>query len=1022
MTLGSPARSIGIHYVRIPTENNAVTAFPFTTDAATPTAVQHNQIMASHDDAPAHVRWTLSHHEVIPTQPPISLPAISDYTPIRPRAPSPTWPSIPSSRSPSPPSPTSPTSFSQIHASPDSHSRGRPRTHTTNLHPNALIKRATSRRLARPSSIDHGTYSTASSSPAQDYTLLEPLPFDHINTSLSEILTRSSTFSPIDTHRFGGHRDTFALLEFRPCRRHAPELPLEIFARLAAFLDGESYLAMRLICRCWSAALTCVRPVKVRAARRLPTEVLMLVWGYLGPRDFDAARRVCRGWFAAGLETGVLGRMLRVGGWWSAWEADLEVLGVGKRGSLGKRESVVGEEWAMSKRLAVECSLRPGWGGNGVDQKLVAASSLVLTSETDFSELGNGYAASPDDDGAALHFTVSVCGKFVLVAEGCVIYVYRLSSLDQRQCPYGGHLEPLTSIICPRRVLAVSMDTSSQRYAVAALLNDRMGLVCDINPLTYGRPASSQRAEPDCWERQDYRASVLSSQNSGERIVTEQARSEAEHLSAQSYLRSQARHARAAAFQPIIDPNFSMSPISPVLSEDFSGIPVETGPRSIYRALCSPDDPPLSVAICPQRRCVAFGCSAGIELHWVDALTGQDLNRWFPLTAPSDFLYFLPPRVGVDSAKKLRLISSAGCPGQKGGLSGRFASRGGRWEGLSSQGWRGGEERAGEGSDHFKAVPLSDGYHVLFTDPISGCLCLGNDAPSGGPRKLRRRFTLLGPNADTYELGDAALRMLPSVYAVGGELSWGVRVVAGFGSSIWLFCIPPDVFAHHGNGDREAWKDEYNATTVTHLSDDEAQPIRLRGVEIGKAEGLVDLAIESSPSHSTVWAFVGHGIAYAWQINSGYMRRARKRAVLRDGAVVDLEDPDGDVIMRNAPPLWQRDLDGASSFLPSRRTSDTLALHPANMVGYAERYVEAIPEATWRVEDEGYWSGDDDEERPRAAAFAIHVPPLEGRWSQDGTDWDWDIDHFGMEMGFEGIEEVGSLDILAMSRLEFEIL
>src|ERR1700712_4653623 len=100
-------------------------------------------------------------------------------------------------------------------------------------------------------------------------------------------------------------------------------------------------------------------------------------------------------------------------------------------------------------------------------------------------------------------------------------------------------------------------------------------------------------------------------------------------------------------------------------------MPVENGPRSLYRNLCSEDDPPRSVAICPQRRCVAFGCSAGIELHWVDALTGQDLNRWFPLTAPSDFLFFLPPRKSVDSAKKLRLISSAAQPSERPAIADR---------------------------------------------------------------------------------------------------------------------------------------------------------------------------------------------------------------------------------------------------------------------------------------------------------------------------------------------------------------
>ena len=43
-----------------------------------------------------------------------------------------------------------------------------------------------------------------------------------------------------------------------------------------------------------------------------------------------------------------------------------------------------------------------------------------------------------------------------------------------------GQLRPVTSVICPRRVLACSMDTSSERYAIAALLDGRMGVVCDF--------------------------------------------------------------------------------------------------------------------------------------------------------------------------------------------------------------------------------------------------------------------------------------------------------------------------------------------------------------------------------------------------------------------------------------------------------------------------------------------------------------------------------------------------------------
>jgi hypothetical protein len=64
----------------------------------------------------------------------------------------------------------------------------------------------------------------------------------------------------------------------------------------------------------------------------------------------------------------------------------------------------------------------------------------------------------------AVHFTVSTCGSYALLSEGYVVYVYRL-------LPAAGRwMEFVASVICSRRVLAVSMDTSSRRFAIAILL------------------------------------------------------------------------------------------------------------------------------------------------------------------------------------------------------------------------------------------------------------------------------------------------------------------------------------------------------------------------------------------------------------------------------------------------------------------------------------------------------------------------------------------------------------------------
>ena len=220
MTFGSPARSLGIRYIHASTNDDASTTLQIPIDMPALTT-------ASHDEAPAHVRWTLPGHEVISAPNSFALPESNDFTPIRAQAPVPSWPSIPSSRSHSPPSPASPVSdISQGHNSPSSHPRGRPRTRTLNLPSNTLIRRATSRRLARPSSVDRSTLSNTSPRSETDYSLLEPFPLDRINSSLTEILTRASTFSSIETKRFYGHRDTFALLDLPPRSHHTPELPL----------------------------------------------------------------------------------------------------------------------------------------------------------------------------------------------------------------------------------------------------------------------------------------------------------------------------------------------------------------------------------------------------------------------------------------------------------------------------------------------------------------------------------------------------------------------------------------------------------------------------------------------------------------------------------------------------------------------------------------------------------------------------------------------------------------------------
>jgi hypothetical protein len=360
------------------------------------------------------------------------------------------------------------------------------------------------------------------------------------------------------------------------------------------------------------------------------------------------------------------------------------------------------------------------------------------------------------------------------------------------------------------------------------------------------------------------------------------------------------------------------------------GIPIETGPRSLYRHLCSDDDPPRSVAICPQRQCVAFGCSAGLELHWVDALTGQDLNRWFPLTGPSDFLYFLPSRQGIDSTRKLRLISSAAHPSQRSAICRRFYAAA---KPMLSSFWsvvgfessppvqsntpspqRGSSRMVPWVSDcdHYRAVPLSDGFHILFTDPESGMLCLGSDAPIGDPRRLLRKLMFVPPT-------DGAV---PRIYATGKDVITGPRIVAAYEDTLVLYSVPPDVFALSKREQRTAgplndgeivdaspwlsyWpKDDIPANyprpappgSDTFVSGPRAiWPLFIRGQVIGQVEGLVDIAV-NKVGGLAIWGFGLDGRARVWQLDDGLEQRANGRVVEKDGRVVGVPNVHVDVM------------------------------------------------------------------------------------------------------------------------------
>lgn len=371
----------------------------------------------------------------------------------------------------------------------------------------------------------------------------------------------------------------------------------------------------------------------------------------------------------------------------------------------------------------------------------------------------------------------------------------------------------------------------------------------------------------------------------------------------------------------------------------------------------------------------------------MDALTGQDLSRWFPLSSPSDYLYFLPPRKGVDTGKKLRLISSAAVLGLGLGPDGNMfrsffetnsrpplstaivsvmdtVAGQARVEDVhsladlpSQRAWvrphdlldqqlpnDGAFRRvSANASDHYRAVPLGGGYHILFTDPKNGNLCLGTDAPVGSLNRLIRKVWFRPPVG--------AISPLPVLYTAGSDTRHGVRVIATFsvrsGDSarfglddegvdpshedppngnnenydkqmIVFYTIPPDMFhdisrsgsftirqplttAEDDSGEEGSewvnwWPEGRHAVEFGDpFWNNSVYPLEVQGQPVAICHNLVELALDSGPD-MVLWAFSAEGWARAWALRTGRGEGLSRTMIQRDGSL-RLVDPDGNFVM-----------------------------------------------------------------------------------------------------------------------------
>ncbi|KAJ5787677.1 hypothetical protein N7457_002667 [Penicillium paradoxum] len=621
------------------------------------------------------------------------------------------------------------------------------------------------------------------------------------------------------------------------------------------------------------------------AANLAPAEILLDIFSMLAPRDFDNARRTCSQWMRVSLDKKLLETTLKRAGWWDAWLQDCKI-----RTSTRSDES---EVWRMSRRFSTECVLS---GRDSNVEKLGFSTTAVVdfTSLSDTTKKSRGSHLQPvlqfgeDKERARSTFSISSCSNYLLVTTGCMIYVYCLLGRKARSTSGTDlsdvDLAPISRISCPFGVISATIDTSKPQFTIAALLCNRVGMICNLDTT----------------------------------LVKDST------------------------------PNLSSMPTIAPTSRHF------------FYNICTVDNPPRTVAVCPGQRLVAFGCASGIEIHSVDETKRNEQRKHFTLPQPSEIVHFLPS--SPETPTELRLISSLSGPGfheckcppspspstsfSSPSASPKLDLKNNQFHFLADvQSFS--RRRIPHTPSrsfvrathchHYSAVPINDGLHIMFIEPRTSLLCIGTDAPIGGPTSLTRAFVCVPPTfKNTREEFIKPLRQLsspsppsneqtsstnppiPTAFASGSDLRWGLRVVAAYGDRLVLYSIPLDVYnvirkereqqAEGVMGDSDLARDWYLDSdqprkrceslvqnqngdwefllSVSYRPTAMMWPFKIYGKEIGTVKGTVELALQSSQGGARVWAFGDDGRATVLDIDIGDAP-TRSLGVGSDGALED---------------------------------------------------------------------------------------------------------------------------------------
>ncbi|KAJ5335015.1 hypothetical protein N7452_007418 [Penicillium brevicompactum] len=333
----------------------------------------------------------------------------------------------------------------------------------------------------------------------------------------------------------------------------------------------------------------------------------------------------------------------------------------------------------------------------------------------------------------------------------------------------------------------------------------------------------------------------------------------------------------------------------PVSSKPSESQPTDPSSTHLFYNICTEENPPRTVAICPGQDLVAFGCASGIEIHSVSKSKRNDPRKHFTIPQPSEILHFLPS--SPDSPTELRLISSLSGPGGLHECTCPPTSPKHQFHFLADvQSYS--RRRIPHTPSrsfvrathchHFHAVPLNDGFHMTFIDPRSNLLCIGSDAPIGGPTSLTRAIVCVPPFSNNVRSSEDQINPLPTVFAAASDLTWGIRLVAVYGDRLVLYSVPLDVFdlvrrererqVNGVMGDSDLARDWYADADRCEADLESLDvfrsvammwPFKVYGKEIGTVDDAVELSVQCSEGGVRVWAFGRSGKAEVFDIETG---------------------------------------------------------------------------------------------------------------------------------------------------------